>query len=88
MPFIDFVEQSEYIERAQETETKRGYIYQAYGSWLQGHGEKKSFGEYLNSLGLSEKKPKLTTKQKRKIAQHSIAVARKILKMKAVRKKK
>lgn len=85
---MDFIEQIEYIEHAQEAETKRGYIYQAYGSWLQGHGEKKSFGEYLNSLGLAEKKPKLTAKQKRKIAQNSLAVAKKILKMKARRPKK
>lgn len=60
----------------------------SYAAWQQGAGSKKTFGEYLDGLGLSEKKPKLTKKQQKVIAIKSINTAKKILKMKAKRKVK
>jgi len=59
----------------------------AYGSWLQGNAGKKSFGDYLNSLGLVEKHSKTPRSQNRKLALKGYGVAQKILKM-YIRKKK
>jgi len=88
VPYSDFIEQVEYIEKQQEKEQRKKYITAAYSVWLQGIGGKKTFGEYLDSLGLSEKPVKMTKKQMRKIAIAGLRTAQNILKSKYIRKKK
>jgi len=55
---------------------------------LQGGGGKRTFGEYLDTLGLSEKPLKMTRSQKKKLAIKGFKTAQKILKMKIKKSKK
>jgi len=55
---------------------------------LQGGGGKRSFGEYLDSLGLAEKQPKMSRSQKKKLALRGLKIAQKILKMHIKKPKK
>jgi len=48
---------------------------------LRGSGGKRSFGEYLDSLGLAEKPAKMTKAQKKKLAIQGFKNAQRILKM-------
>jgi len=68
-------------------ETRKRLVAASYTSWQQGAGGKKTFGEYISGLGLSEKLPKLNKKQQRKLAIRGINTARRILKIKIKKKK-
>ncbi|GAG36864.1 unnamed protein product [marine sediment metagenome] len=71
-----------------EKETRNRYITAAYTSWLQGLGGKKTFGEYLNKLGLSEKAVKMTHSQEIRLAKKGFKTAQRILKMNIKKSKK
>jgi len=55
---------------------------------LQGGGGKRTFGEYLDTLGLAEKQRPITKSQKKKLAIKGIKTAQKILRMRIKRNKK
>jgi len=87
--YKDFAEQVDYLEKEKEKEHKQQYVVAAYTCWLQGSGGKRTFKEYLDSLGLSvEKRAPLTKTQKRAIATKGIMAAQKILKMRIKKKNK
>ena len=87
--YHDFEERVEYLEKEKEKEHRHQYVVAAYSSWLQGGGGKRTFKEYLDSLGLSvEKRKPLTKTQKRAIATKGIMAAQKILKMRIKKKNK
>jgi hypothetical protein len=48
------------ITRAREREARDEYILAAFIGWQMGAGDKKSFGAYLNSLGLPGESPETT----------------------------
>lgn len=87
MLFEDFVEQVSFIELKEREAIKNQLTAACLISWQQGAGGKKTFGEYLEGFGLSEKKKKLTTVQKKKLASRGVHIAQKILRMKSRRKK-
>lgn len=55
---------------------------------MQGGGGKRTFGEYLDTLGLKEKPKPITKAQKKKMAMQGVKTAQRILRMKVRRKKK
>lgn len=68
-------------------ETRNRLVAASYTAWQQGVGGKKTFGEYITGLGLSEKLPKLTKKQQKRLAVKGINTARRILTMKIKKRK-
>lgn len=55
---------------------------------MQGGGGKRTFGEYLDTLGLAEKPKPITRAQKKKLAMQGVRTAQRILRMKTRRKGK
>ena len=83
--FNEFLSLSKHIQKENEEKNKHDFICASYTAYQLGAGgEKKcnSFGDYLSSLGLGTKKPKLTNVQKKKIASKGVQTAQRILKMK------
>jgi len=80
MRFDDFEEQAGIIEELRAEDAKNQLVSAAFVGWQSGAGGKKSFGEYLKSMGLSEKAAELTDEQKKAIADTALRRAKQIVK--------
>jgi hypothetical protein len=88
MRFSDLVEQADFIDELRAEDARNQLTAAAFVGWQAGAGAKKSFGEYLKSVGLSEKAIPLTEEQKKAIAQAAKNKAEKIVKKDRKRKRK
>lgn len=79
MFFSEFMESYTYIIKREGEEKKRGLIEASFIAWQMGVGNKKSFGEYLKSLGLSEDKPE-PIKDKKKYVKRALYIAERAMK--------
>lgn len=70
---------SDRIELDRVQEAKARLTEQAFGAWLTGAGDKKTFAQFLNTLGLGEKKEKPSPEKQKAMIEKSNAIADRIL---------
>jgi len=88
MRFADTIEQAEIIDELRAEDAKNQMTAAALVGWQSGAGGKKTFGDYLKSLGLTDKGPKLTPEQKKRISKQAITKAEAIRRKDRKRRKK
>lgn len=79
MTYNDVIFFSDRLELDRTQEAKARLIDQAFGAWLSGAGDKKSFNQFLNALGLGDKKEKPSPEKKAAMIAKSNAIAERIL---------
>jgi hypothetical protein len=77
--YSDVIFFNDRLELDRTQETKARLINQAFGAWLSGAGDKKTFAQFLNALGLGEKKEKPSPEKQREMIEKSNAIAERIL---------
>lgn len=85
MPFSRFVQLLKLLSKVEQNEVKERFILSAFIGWQLGAGAGKKFGEYLEEVGLSEKRTaaevpedkELTAKEAIAKAEEILAIARK-----------
>ena len=81
---LDYTEVVFYLDEieAQEVENfKRLHEQGAWTAWLTGAGEKKTYSEFLRSVGLGEKVEPLKPEQKKALIEKSTEIAERIMAM-------
>lgn len=56
LPYSRFSQLMDLLIEQKETEAREQYILQAFGAWLNGAGQKKTFKQFIKHLGLESKK--------------------------------
>ena len=79
--YSDVVFFNDKIESEEVRKAKANLTDQAFGAWLTGAGERKTFAQFLNSLGLGEKKVELKPEQRAAMIEKSNKIAERILQM-------
>jgi hypothetical protein len=59
----------------------------AFASWLAGNGQKKTFAQYLKTLGLVDEEIKITKNVKKAIVNRAHSIAERIMAMDKKKKK-
>jgi hypothetical protein len=83
MRFSEIAFQSRMIEADKAERFKNQMICSAFEGWqyLMAQGEKGTFSDYLNNIGLSDKDDKLTAEDKKKIAAKAYETGERVMKM-------
>jgi hypothetical protein len=77
--YSDVIFFNDRIELDRVQEVKARLTDQAFGAWLSGAGDKKTFAQFLSSLGLGEKKEKPNPEKQKEMIEKSNAIADRIL---------
>jgi len=77
--YSDVIFFSDRLELDRTQEAKARLIDQAFGAWLSGAGDKKTFSQFLNALGLGDKREKTTPEKQAALIEKSNAIAERIL---------
>ena len=69
------------LEKKRVQQSKDLLIGSAFGAWLQGAGEKKTFEEFIRHYGLVEKAKPISKEAKKAVLKKAKSIAERIMKM-------
>jgi hypothetical protein len=85
LPYSRFIQLEEMLLEQKQNDVREQYILQAFGSWLNGAGQKKTFKQFIKHLGLEKKEKaddlQMAKEDQKRIAQRNIENANKILQL-------
>jgi len=74
----EYAQAAEYVAEQRVESERQSLVAASFTAWQLGAGQKKSFGEYLRSLGLHEREKPMSATEKAAVVSRALSTAARI----------